>query len=100
MKYYSVLAVTPTSQDWIQDYLDASNPLVKKHGGTYLARTSNHEQLEGEDDPADLRIVIEWESREGAMAFMNDPKYKPHHEKRLANSDSRHFLIEGKDELA
>lgn len=100
MTYYSVLAVTPTSDDWVPDYLPAANALVARHGGRYLARTSNHERLEGAGAGAALRIIIAWPSKEAAETFMKDPAYKPHLEARTAGSDSHHFLIEGKDDLA
>ncbi|MEM7426024.1 MAG: DUF1330 domain-containing protein [Pseudomonadota bacterium] len=100
MAYYSVLAVTPTSEDWIPAYLPAANALVAKHGGRYLARTASHERLEGEGDEAALRIVLEWPTREAALAFMGDPDYVPHLQARTGGSVSHHFLIEGKDDLA
>ncbi|MEM8957670.1 MAG: DUF1330 domain-containing protein [Pseudomonadota bacterium] len=100
MAYYSVLAVTPTSEDWIPDYLPTANSLVAKHGGRYLARTANHEQLEGADQPAGLRIILEWPSKDAAVAFMSDPDYTPHLEARTAGSTSYHFLIDGTDDLA
>ena len=100
MLYYSVLAVTPTSQDWIPAYIGPANALVAKHGGRYLARTANHMRLEGEGEDAALRIVIEWPSKEAAEAFMVDPDYVPHLKARTAGSVSHHFLIEGKDDLA
>lgn len=100
MSYYSVLAVTPTSEDWIPDYLPSANALVAQHGGKYLARTSSHERVEGEGGSAALRIIIEWPSRDAAMAFMNDAAYAPHLKARTDGSDSHHFLIDGKDDLA
>ena len=100
MTYYSVLAVTPTSDDWVADYIGPANALVSKHGGRYLARTASHERLEGEGEEAALRIILEWPSREAAIAFMKDPGYVPHLEARTAGSISHHFLIEGKDDLA
>ncbi len=100
MAYYSVLAVTPTAEDWIPDYLPAANALVARHGGRYLARTTSHERLEGDGAGAALRIIIAWPSKEAAEAFMNDPAYKPHLEARKAGSNSHHVLIEGKDDLA
>ena len=100
MTYYSVLFVTPTNEDWIPDYIGPANALVAQHGGRYLARTSNHERIEGEGEDAALRIIIEWPSREAAMAFMHAPGYRPHLEARTAGSISHHFLIEGKDDLA
>lgn len=100
MTAYSVLAVTPKSEDWIEQYLPNANALVKKHGGRYLARTAEHEQVEGDDRPAALRIVIEWPSRAAAIAFEEDPEYQPYRTMRLENSDSYHYVIEGKDDLA
>ncbi|NIA68596.1 DUF1330 domain-containing protein [Pelagibius litoralis] len=99
MTCYSVLAVTPTTDDWVPDYIGPANELVARHGGRYLARTASHERLEGEGEDAALRIVIEWPSKEAAMAFMNDPAYLPHLKARTAGSHSHHFLIEGKDDL-
>lgn len=98
--YYSVLAVTPRTEDWIPDYLPTANELVAAHGGKYLARTTAHEQIEGRDTPAALRIVIEWPSKKAAKNFMNDPAYQPHLAARSSGSESFHFLIEGKDDLA
>lgn len=100
MAYYSVLAVTPSSEDWIPDYLPVANALVAKHGGKYLARTASHEQVEGAETPAALRIILEWPTRDAAMNFMNDPEYAPHLDARTAGSESFHFVIEGKDDLA
>lgn len=100
MTYYSVLAVTPTNEDWIADYIAPANELVAKHGGKYLARTGTHEQIEGNDTPAALRIIIEWPARANAVAFMNDPQYVPHLKARTAGSQSYHFLVEAKDDLA
>ena len=100
MTYYSVLAVTPTTEEWIPAYIGPANTLVARHGGRYLARTSSHERLEGEGEDAALRIIIEWPSKQAAEAFMNDPAYQPHLRARTAGSTSHHFLIEGKDDLA
>ncbi len=100
MTYYSVLAVTPTTDQWVADYVEAANKLIKKHGGKFLARTTSHETLEGEGQEAALRVMIEWPSKDAATAFVNDPDYVPHLKARLDGSESHHFLIEGKDELA
>ncbi|MBY5992394.1 DUF1330 domain-containing protein [Ferrimonas balearica] len=100
MAYYSVLAVTPTTDSWIPDYIGPANALVAKHGGQYLARTNQHQRLEGEGADAALRIVIQWPSKEACLAFMADPEYVPHLKARTAGSISEHFLIEGKDDLA
>lgn len=100
MSYYSVLEVTPTSEDWIPGYVESATALVAQHGGKYLARTASHERLEGEGEDVALRVIIEWPSKKAAEAFMSDPAYRAHLEARTAGSTSHHFLIEGKDDLA
>jgi len=100
MTYYSVLEVTPTTDAWVEDYLSSANRLVAKHGGRYLARTASHEFLEGQGDSPALRIILEWPSKEAALAFMSDPEYVPHLNARSAGSVSHHTLIEGTDDLA
>lgn len=100
MSYYSVLAVTPTSEDWIPDYIGPANKLVAKYGGKYLARTSSHEQIEGEKQTAALRIIIHWPSKQAALDFMSDPEYVPHLKARTDGSESQHYLIDAKDDLA
>ncbi|MGR3713222.1 MAG: DUF1330 domain-containing protein [Shimia sp.] len=100
MAYYSILAVTPTSEDWIPDYIGPANARVAHHGGKYIARTTNHEQVEGPDSPAALRILIEWPSRQAALDFMADDEYAPYLKARTAGSNSYHWLLEGKDDLA
>ncbi len=100
MAYYSVLDVTPTKQEWIADYVAISSKIVEKHGGRYLARTAAHEQIEGDDQPAALRIILEWPSKQAALDFMKDPDYVPHLNARTAGSVSHHFLIEKKDDLS
>ena len=87
-------------EKWIPDYIAVSGKLVAKHGGKYLARTANHEQIEGEGAAVALRIILEWPSKEAALNFMNDPEYVPHLEARTKGSVSHHYLIEAKDDLA
>ena len=100
MTHYSVLDVTPTTGEWIADYIGPANKLVAEYGGKYLARTGSHEQLEGDKQEVALRIVIEWPSKEAAVGFMNDERYVRHLKARTAGSVSHHYLIEAKDDLA
>jgi len=99
MTCYSVLDVTPTTDDWVADYIGPANALVARHGGRYLARTQKHQRLEGYGDEPALRIILAWPSRDAALAFMQDPDYQPHLQARTAGSISHHFLIEGIDNL-
>jgi uncharacterized protein (DUF1330 family) len=100
VSYYSLVEVTPSAEDWIPGYIAAVSPMVARYGGKYLARTASHERLEGAGENAPLRVIIEWPSKEVAMAFMQDPEYAPYLQARSNGSISHHFLVEGKDEFA
>ena len=100
MAHYSIISSTPVSEEWIPGYVASVGEIVSKYGGKYLARTANFERLEGKgEDPAAF-VLIEWPDRDAAMAFMNDPEYRPFLEARLAGSKSHHFLIDGNDEFS
>ena len=100
MAYYSVLEVTVTNDEWVELYLSVATKLVEKHGGKYLARTINHQRIEGQGVEPALRIIIEWPSKQASHNFMNDPEYTPHLNARTQGSISNHWLIEGKDDMA
>ena len=97
MTYYSVLAVTPTTEEWIPDYGRSADSLIAKHGGKFLTRTSGHERLEGEGESAAVRVIIEWPSKEAAEAFYDDPEYRPYRDARQNGSDSELYLVAGED---
>lgn len=99
MAHYSVVSVTPTSDQWIPDYLAAVGPLVEKHGGKYLARTASHERLEGSGTTPALQVILEWPSKDAADSFYRDPGYASHLQARLGGSESTWFSIEGKDDF-
>ncbi len=97
MKYYAVVEVAVTDESWVADYLPNVTALVQKHGGKYLARTMTMEKVEGSRELPTVFVVIEWPSKEAAMAFYEDPEYQPHLQARLAGSHSEFALIAGDD---
>ncbi len=97
MKYYAVVEVAVTDDSWVADYLPNVTALVHKHGGKYLARTMTMEKVEGSRELPTVFVVIEWPSKEAAMAFYEDPDYQVHLQARLAGSHSEFALIAGDD---
>lgn len=100
MKYYSIMENTPFNTDWVEDYIEPTNEAIKRHGGKILTRTASHERLEGEGDSPAFIIIIEWPSEDAAKAFLNDPEYASHFKARSEGSDTDHYLILAKDDLA
>ena len=97
MKYYAVVEVAVTDDSWVADYLPNVTSLVHKHGGKYLARTMTMEKVEGSRELPTVFVVIEWPSKEAALAFYEDPEYQPYLQARLAGSQSEFALIAGED---
>ena len=97
MKYYVVAEMDVTDPGWVRDYVQTVTPMVERHGGRYLARTSSVEKLEGERGRPQVFLLVEWPSREAAMAFYESEEYRPYRESRLAGSMSELVLIAGED---
>ncbi|HEX7998559.1 MAG TPA: DUF1330 domain-containing protein [Pyrinomonadaceae bacterium] len=97
MKYYCVAEFEITDPAWVPAYVQNVTKLVEKHGGRYLARTSNIEKLEGERNAPQVVLIIEWPSRDAALAFYNSDEYKPYRENRLAGARTELLLVAGED---
>ena len=97
MKYYSVAQMRITDRAWVASYVEAVTPMVERYGGRYLARTSNIEKWEGEREPLGIALLVEWPSREAAMAFYESDEYRPYRERRIAGCINEFVLIPGED---
>ena len=98
MKHYALAELDITDPSWIAAYVEETTALVERHGGRYLARTSNFERVEGERPTPQIYLLIEWPSREAAIAFYESEEYRPHRESRRAGSSGEFLLIAGEDD--
>lgn len=97
MKYYCVAELEITDQAWIPAYVENVTRMVERYGGKYLARTSNVEKLEGEGPSPQILLIIEWPSRETALAFYESDEYKPYLQSRRQGAKSQLILARGED---
>ena len=97
MKYYCVAEFDITDRSWVPAYVQNVTKLVEKYGGRYLARTSNIEKLEGTGKPPQIFLIIEWPSRDAALAFYNSDEYKPYRENRMRGASTELVLVAGED---
>jgi uncharacterized protein (DUF1330 family) len=93
--YYTQIACTPSTYDWIADYAAQVPRLVAKHGGRYLYQTSDYERLEEAEPSAALVIVIEWPDKASAERFYGDPDYQGHKQARQGGSSTQMLLVPG-----
>lgn len=97
MKYYSVAEIDIIDKAWVAAYIKNVTHLVEKRGGRYLARTSNIEKIEGERQPPQTFLIIEWPSKDAALAFYESDEYGPYLKSRLEGARSEFVLVAGED---
>ena len=97
VKYYCVVEVDTTDPSWVSAYVQNVTKLVEARGGRYLTRTSALEKIEGERALPRLLVILEWPSKEIAMAFYGSEDYRPYRESRLAGAKNEFLLAAGED---
>lgn len=97
MKYYCVAEFEVTERGWVPEYVREVTALVERYGGRYLARTPKAERLEGTRKAPQIFLIIEWPSREAAMAFYESEEYAPYLKRRLEGSVGELALVAGED---
>lgn len=86
-----------TDAAWVPEYVANVTRLVESRGGRYLARTSAIEKLEGDREPPQVFLIIEWPSKEAAEEFYESDDYRPFRASRERGSRSEFVLVAGED---
>jgi uncharacterized protein (DUF1330 family) len=76
------------------EYRRRVEPLVAKHGGTYLARGGEIKVLDGEWAPKRI-VILSFPDLATAEAFYNDPDYQPVKALRQAATTGSLIVTEG-----
>jgi uncharacterized protein (DUF1330 family) len=97
MKVYAVAEMQLTDRAWVADYVAQVTKIVEARGGRYLARTSNAERLEGDRQPPQVFLLIEWPSREAADAFYASEEYRPYLKSRTEGAKTQMWIVPGED---
>jgi uncharacterized protein (DUF1330 family) len=97
VKYYLIGEVEVTDQSWVADYVGNVTGMVERCGGRYLARTPLAERVEGGRSVPPLLVIVEWPSKEKAMAFYESEEYRPYRQKRIAGAKNEFFMVAGED---
>jgi len=97
VKYYFVGELEVTDQGWVPDYVKNVTGMVERHGGRYLARTPLVERVEGGRKVPAMMVILEWPSKETAIAFYESEEYRPYRQKRIAGAKNEFLLVAGED---
>lgn len=97
VKYYAVAELDVTDPGWVRSYVAEVTPMVERHGGRYLTRSTGIELVEGERTPPQVLLIIEWPSKDAADRFYESDEYRPHREARRAGARNQFTLVSGED---
>jgi uncharacterized protein (DUF1330 family) len=97
VKYYAVAEIDITDARWVPSYVEHTTALVERYGGHYLARTPRFAKIEGERNPPQIYLLIEWPSKEASEAFYESAEYRPYRDSRQRGSRGEFVLVAGED---
>jgi uncharacterized protein (DUF1330 family) len=97
VKHYAVAELDIEHSAWVNDYVNDVTPMVERRGGRYLARSTRIERIEGEREPPQLLLIIEWPSKAAAEEFYASEEYRPYREARRAGARNEFLLVSGED---
>jgi uncharacterized protein (DUF1330 family) len=77
-----------------EEYKLLSPATVAAYGGKFLARSGEVNALEGDWNPRRL-VILEFQDRAQAQAWLNSPEYAPARRLRQLSANSRMVVIDG-----
>ncbi len=95
MPIFAVFETNITDPEALNEYRAKARPLVKKHGGKYIARSLPPRKLEGTREAADASVRMEFPSEEHVIAGYNDPDYVPLIKLRKSGAKSEATITAG-----
>lgn len=93
MPVYLVTQVEVHDPEGYRPYTRAGHDAVVRHGGRFLAEGVTPEPVEGNWNPRRMAIV-EFRTREDALAFYNSPEYQAAKEIRRTLANFNMVLLE------
>jgi uncharacterized protein (DUF1330 family) len=95
MTAYIVGRLKVWDRDWLAEYLPKVTVLIEKHGGRFLVLGGSPEQIEGSEEAANSAIILEFPSRDAAMAFWNAEEFAPLVKLRNTGSSMEAMVLDG-----
>ena len=94
MKAYIVGDITVRDPERYKQYVARAPHFVAKHKGKYLVRGGEVTAMEGDWSPSRM-VVLEFPSKQHALAFAQDPEYLEIAVNRKEATSSKLIIVEG-----
>jgi len=90
-----LISARPTglNEEGLKKYAAEGPPMIKRYGGRFVTPYSTTEVLEG-SWPGEYVIMVEWESREAAMAWWEAKEYRDLRAHRVGAIDAQVVLFD------
>lgn len=92
---FIVFELQVSDMTWGAEYKGPTGRLVEKHGGRYLAASSDLKKVEGGRALPNITVILEFPSQEAAEAFHSDPDYQPLIALRNTGSSTEATIVPG-----
>ncbi len=92
MPAYVLVEISVTDPQAYERYKALAEASVSAHGGRYLVRGGQRQQLEGHRTP-DRLVLLEFPSMEQARAWWSSPEYQAAKPFRLASTSGTEMLL-------
>ena len=96
MTAYIVVDISIHDTDRYKEYAGLAPAFVKKHSGKYVVRGGDVQVAEGTWQPQRL-VIVEFPTKEHALAFLQDPDYQSIAAIRQAATTSNLLVVDGFD---
>jgi len=82
-------------REWMDEYFSKVPELIESHGGKFVVRGGNPHILEGEEELPDAVFLLEFPSRDQALAFWQSAEFAPLIQLRQTGSQLEAILVDG-----
>ncbi len=94
MSAYMIVQVKVTDPEGFAEYREKVGPQIAKHGGKYIVRGADVENVEGKWDPGRL-VIFEFPSTDNIRAWYSAEEYQPLLELRERSANTILSIVEG-----
>jgi len=93
MTAYALVTVSVNDPEKFAAYREVAGPAMAKHGVSPLAVSGEAQILEGEGPAPNVTVILQFEDRESALGWINDPEIAHVHQMRNDAGESRIILM-------
>lgn len=94
MAAYMIFDIEVHDPEQYGEYRKLATPTVAQYGGRYIVRGGEAQALEGEWEPKRV-VVLQFDSREQALAWYGSTEYEPAKAIRERAATSKAIIVEG-----